>query len=136
MLKLLKEPDVWLSLTVTMLSIYLAWWWRFDIDADSIAAVGKIVVFLGPDIVSTAWAAVAILLLTGLSLPPMQKLTTRVGVALAAGLCVLVSTSLWGSPDPLAGRHTAVNLALAATIVIAQYKISPRVVEPDQTEGG
>lgn len=135
MLKLLKEPDAWLSLTVAMLSAYLAWWWRSDVDADSVTAVGKIVVFLGSHTISTAWAAVAILLLTGLSFPPTQKLTTRAGVALAAGLCVLVSTSLWGSPDPLAGRHTAFNLALAAIIVIAQYKISPRVVEPDQTGG-
>ena len=135
MLKLLKEPDAWLSLTVATLSIYLAWWWRSDADADSVDAAGKIVVFLGSHTISTAWAAVAILLLAGLSFPPTQKLTTRVGVALAAGLCVLVSTSLWGSPDPLAGRHVAFNLALAAIIVIAQYKISPRVVEPDQTGG-
>ena len=134
-MKLLKEPDTWLSLTVATLSIYLAWWWRFDIDADSVTAVGKIVVLLGPDAISAAWLAVAILLLTGLGFPPTQKLTTRAGVALAAGRCVLVSTSLWGSPDPLAERHTAFNLALAATIIIAQYKISPRVVEPDRAEG-
>ena len=135
-MKLLKEPDAWLSLTIATLSIYLAWWWRSDADADSVTAVGEIVVFLGSHTISAAWAAVAILLLAGLGFPPTQKLTTRAGVALAAGLCVLVSTSLWGSPDPLAGRHTAFNLALAAIIVIAQYKISPHVVEPDQTEGG
>ena len=136
MLKLLKEPDAWLSLTVAMLSAYLAWWWSSDVDADSVAAVGKIVVSLGSPIISTAWAAVAILLLAGLSLPPARRLSTRAGVALAAGLCVLVSTSLWGSPDPLAERHAAFNLALAAVIVVAQCKISPRVVEPDQTEEG
>ena len=135
MLKLLKEPDTWLSLTVAALSVYLAWWWYFDVDADSVAAVGKIAVFLGSHTISTAWAAVAILLLAGLGFPSVRKLTTRAGVALAAGLCVLVSTSLWGSPDSLAERHSAFNLALAAVIVIAQCKISPRVVEPDQTGG-
>ena len=136
MLKLLKEPDAWLSLTVATLSAYLAWWWCSDADADSVTAVGEIVVFLGSRTISIAWATVAILLLAGLSLPPVRKLSTRAGVALAAGLCVLASASLWGSPDPLAGRHMAFNLALAAIIVIAQYKISPRVVEPDQAEEG